>query len=117
MIKVKIVNDFDKCLERHGEEELREDVEYGGHIDPTNPFILKPYDKEKFKDGRVVEFENLKDAEAFRKDAANNIEYTEEYAKTFSQWDWQEIDIDLRIVDSEDNTMLLVISAHDEWRD
>ena len=77
MIKVKIVNDFDKCLEEHGEEELREDMEYGGHIDPTNPFLLKPYDKEEFKDGRVVEFENLRDVETFRKDADNSINYTE----------------------------------------
>ena len=117
MIKVKIVNDFDKCLEEHGEEELREDMEYGGHIDPTNPFLLKPYDKEEFKDGRVVEFENLRDVETFRKDADNSINYTEEHTNTFCQWDWQEIDIYFRISDSEDNTLILIITAHDEWRD
>ena len=117
MIKVKIVNNFDKCLEERGEEDLREDLEFGGHCDPTNPFILKPYDKEKFKDGRVVEFENLRDVEAFRKDAENSIDFTEEHAKTFCQWDWQVIDIELHIDDSEDNTMNLCISAHDEWRD
>ncbi len=116
MIKVKIVNDFDRCLEVYGEKELREDAEFDNGY-ATNPFYLKPYDKEKFKDVRVVEFETLKEIEAFRKDAANNIEYTDEHKNSFSNWDWDSIFVQVHIDDSEDNTMILEITAEDEWRD
>ena len=104
-IKVKIEN----CIQqyKHDEEDYIRDL-YSG---------IAQYDEDKFKDGKVVYFNNLKEVEAFRKEADKTIRYTEEKEKSFSQWDWQVIDIELTIDDTEDNTMNLCISAHDEWRD
>lgn len=104
-IKVKIENCIQKY--KHDEEDYIRDL-YSG---------IMPYDEEKFKDGKIVYFNSLKEVEAFRKEAECTIRYTEEKENSFSQWDWQVIDIELTIDDSEPNTMYLYISAHDEWRD
>ena len=76
---------------------------------------LKTYDEDKFKDGKIVYFNSLKEVVAFIKEAHDTINYTPEKYDTFSDYDWQVIDIVLRIDDSEDNLMLLYINAHDEW--
>lgn len=116
MLKVRIDNDFQKYS---NEElvELKEEAAYGGHYDPANPYCLKPYDEDEFRNERVYEFNTLKEIENFRQEALNSIDWTEEVRKSFSKWDWLIIDIGLQIDSSEDNLMILHISAHAEWRD
>lgn len=113
MVKLRIKNEF----QGFSEEELAKLREYGRCCCPNNPYNLKPYDEEKYKDGRMYEFNTLKDLNTFYKQAQEDIDWTADHARTFGQWDWQELDFDLDIDDSEDNLMVLSISAHDEWRD
>ena len=105
MIKFKISNMFQQFIPDESSD--YRNTYYG----------LKPYDEDKFKDGKIVYFNSLKEVEAFRKEAHDTIDYTPEKYDTFSNYDWQVIDIELSIDDSEDNLMLLCINAHDEWRD
>lgn len=114
MVKLRIVNHFQDYTKEQLEK-LKEDVY--GHGSACNPYYLKPYNEEKYKHGRVYEFNTLKEIKKFVDSADDEIDYTSEHSETFGQWDWQEIDIDLDIDDSEDNLMVLTISAHDEWRD
>ena len=116
MVKLRIENRF-QGLSEEVLAELKEDAEYGCSGCAINPYNLKPYDEEKYKDGRMYEFNTLKDLNAFYKQAKEDIDWREDHACTFGQWSWQELDFDLYIDDSEDNLMVLSISAHDEWRD
>lgn len=77
---------------------------------------IKPYDEEKWKDGSVYEFNTLKEVREFIDSC--DIDFTDEYAeRSFSQWSWEEIDIDYEIGKEEDNLIYLYIGTHDEWRD
>lgn len=117
MIKLRIVNYFQDFTEEMLAE-AKENAEDGFYIcRAINPYNLKPYDEEKYKDGKVYEFDTLKDLNAFYKQAIDDIDYKQDYAETFSTWSWQEVDHELEISDEEDNLMILSISAHDEWRD
>lgn len=109
-IKVKIENLIQQYKNLDDEEDIEDYIRdlYSG---------IAQYDEDKFKDGKVVYFNSLKEVEAFRKEADKTIRYTEEKEKAFSQWSWQVIDIELTIDETEVNTMNLYISAHDEWRD
>lgn len=116
MVKLRIKNEFQGFSEEVLAE-LKEDAGHGCCSDAINPYNLKPYDEEKYKDGRMYEFNTLKDLNTFYKQAMEDIDWTEDHARTFGAWSWQELDLDLDIDDSEDNLMVLFISAHDEWRD
>lgn len=117
MIKLRIVNYFQDFTEEMLAE-AKENAEDGFYIcHAINPYNLKSYDEEKYKDGKVYEFDTLKDLNAFYKQAIDDIDYKQDYAETFSTWSWQEVDHELEISDEEDNLMILSISAHDEWRD
>ena len=116
MVKLRIKNAF----QGFSEEDLavlKMDARNGCCSCPTNPYNLKPYDEEKYKDGRMYEFNTLKDLNTFYEQAQKDIDWKEDHARTFGEWSWQELDFDLYIDDSEDNLMVLSISAHDEWRD
>ena len=83
MITVKIHNMFEEYLrDAEDKEEVKEDAMYG-HAYALNPYNIKEYDTSKFGDGRVMQFNTLKEVEAFRKDAENSIDFTEEHAETF----------------------------------
>lgn len=116
MVKLRIENRFQGFSEEVLAE-LKEDAGYGCSGRAINPYNLKPYDEEKYKDGRTYEFNTLKDLNAFYKQAQEDIDWMEDWKQTFGTWSWQELDLDLDIDDSEDNLMVLSISAHDEWRD
>lgn len=81
-----------------------------GHIK-----TFKPYDKEKWADGKRYKFDTLKEVKEFIDTC--DIDFSEEYKKRFSQWGWWEIDRDLDILTSEDNLIQFHIGAHEEWRD
>ena len=116
MLKVKIDNDFQKYSNEELAE-LKEEATYGGYYYPANPYYLKPYDEDKFRNERVYEFNTLKEIENFRLEASNSISWTEEVCKRFSNWERLKFDIELRIDNSEDNLMIIHISAHAEIRD
>ncbi len=101
-------------------ENVLEDELYYDFYDPnTKEFVKKrrieSYDEKKWKDGSVYEFNTLKEMADFIDSC--DIDFTEEYAKRFGNWSWEEIDIEYYIDKSEDNLMILLISSHDEWRD
>lgn len=116
MVKLRIENEFQRFSEEELAE-LKEEAKYGCRGPAINPYNLKPYDEEKYKDGRTYEFNTLKDLNAFYKQAQKDIDWMKDHAGTFGTWAWQELDLDLDIDDSEDSLMVLSISAHDEWRD
>ena len=109
-MKLKLV------IENQLEEEL-----YTQDYDPTiNDYVrgirrIEPYDEEKWKNGTVYEFDTLK--EMFEFIDSCDIDFTKEYAESFGQWSWEEIDIDYYICPTEYNLMLLRIGSHPEWRD
>lgn len=116
MIKLLIKNRFQKMTE----EDLKcfkEEAEHTQVGCVYNPFYLKEYDKEKWRNGRIYEFNTLKEIKEFYNEAEEEIDYTKEHSDTFSEWTWQVIDITLDIDTSEDNFMVLRIDAYDEWRD
>lgn len=93
---------------------------YYDFYDPNAKDVVKRrrierYDEEKWKDGSVYEFNTLSEMADFIESC--DIGFTEDYGKRFSDWDWEEIDIDYYIDTSEDNLMILLISSHNEWRD
>ena len=117
MVKLRIENLFQRNLTKWLEDYKR-DIECGYHHgDPGNIYYLRPYDEEKYRDGRVVEFNSLKELKFFYEEARNDIRYTDEHEASFNEWSWQVIDLDLSIDESEDNLMILGISAHDEWQE
>ena len=76
---------------------------------------IEPYDEKKWKNGSVREFNTLKEMREFIDSC--DIDFTEKYAENFSNYDWEEIDINYYIDPSEDNLMKLYIGSHREWRD
>lgn len=91
---------------------------YYDFFDPnTMEFVkrrrIERYDEEKWKDGTVYEFNTLKEMADFIESC--DIDFTDDYEKSFSKWSWEEIDIEYRIDTSEDNLMILIISSHREW--
>lgn len=117
MIKLLIQNKFQEDLTEECLNFLKEEAENTHHGKPWNPFYLKDYDKDKWKHGRIYEFNNLKELKEFTDAASDEIEYTDEHYDSFNDWSWQGIDFDLDIDTSEDNLMVLYIDAVDEWRD
>ncbi len=109
MIKLKIKNIFEEI------GTLYNDV----YSTETKNFVMirriEEYDETKWKNNAIYEFNTLKELKHFIDTC--EIDFTEEYAERFDEWSWEEIDRDLYIDDSEDNLMIFVISAHDEWRD
>lgn len=71
-------------------------------------------DLEKIKNGRIYEFNNLKEVKEFIDSC--EIDFTEEYEKHFDEWEWEEIDLTLDISDEEDNLLIYEIEAHTEFR-
>lgn len=93
-------------------------------IDPSGVFakinesdnsLVKPYDTEKWKDGRIYEFDTLREVVEFINSC--DIEFTEEAEADFTNWTWSELDLDHYIDPSEDNLIIFSISMHEEWRD
>lgn len=77
---------------------------------------FEPYDEDKWKDGKIYNFETLKEVINFIDTC--DIDFTDEYAcMEFSTWNWEEIDIDYFINPKEDNRIDLYIGTHQEWRD
>ena len=97
-----------------------EDDLYYDQFDPNlKKFVqnrkIKSYDEKKWKDGSVYEFNSLKEIQEFIDSC--DINFTDEYAKNFNDYNWEEIDINYFIDPSEDNLMRLFIESHKECRD
>lgn len=116
MVKLRIVNEFQNLTEENLAVAKANENVFRGY-GAINPYNLKPYDEEKYKDGKVYDFNTLRDLNAFYEQAIDDIDYKDDYIESFSEWSWQEVDHELKISDEEDNLMILSISAHDEWRD
>ena len=72
-------------------------------------------DLEKIKDGRIYEFNNLKEVKEFIDSC--EIDFTEEYQKHWDEWEWEELDLTLDISNEEDNLLIYEINAHWDCRD
>lgn len=77
--------------------------------------VLEPYDEEKWKNGRIYEFNTLKEVREFTDSC--DIDFTDEYSASFCQWSWEEIDLETYISKDEDNLLIFEINSHEEWRD
>lgn len=106
MITLRIENWFQRNEMATEEDPFHYEVE---------PFEIKPYNREKWKDGKLYEFKTLRDVINFIDSC--DIDFTEECKATFCKWDWKEIDLDYRIDSSEENLIILEISMHEEWID
>ena len=106
LIKVKIKNDIDFI--NHDND---------GAMDPYMPDrrCLKDFDAEVWGDGKTHYFDTLQDAGIFLDSCP--IKFSEEFAKSFSKWDWWELDMECEIDTSEPFTINFTIDMHDEWRD
>lgn len=115
MIKLKIKNWFQK------DADYKEDYDVPGIVggcrvtNDSSPEQVKPYDMDKWKDGRIYEFETLKDVKEFIDSC--DIEFTDEVEEGFCDWSWMGMVFGNYIDPSEDNLMIFEISCHPEWRD
>lgn len=116
MIKLQIVNWFQKSEDY---EEVIGTLPNGGNIYMDHDFEsvdeIKPYDQEKWRDGKEYEFNTLKELKEFTDTC--EIDFKDEVKVRFGNWYWMEIDKNLLIDISEDNKMRFIISCHGEWRD
>lgn len=115
MFRLKIKNWFQKD-ENYEEKIVSVDGTVIGYIcNETYMSSIKPYDMEKWKDGKLYEFKTLKEVKNFIDSC--DIQFTDECVNSFSEWGWQELDMDYYIDDSEENLIIFSISTHQEWRD
>ncbi len=115
MIKLKIDNWFQKPEDY---ERIVGQDPNGGNIYRCHDFansIVAPYDMEKWKDGKEYTFDTLKELQKFVDTC--DIDFKDAVKARFSNRIWTELDRELCIDASEDNTMIFTISCHDEWRD
>lgn len=108
MIKLKIKNWFEECNSVNIQEFSLETKEF------VTIRRIEKYDKEKWKNEAIYEFNTLKELQNFIDTC--DICFTEKYAERFGLWDWEEIDLNLYIDNSEDNLMVFDISSHQECR-
>ena len=100
--------------------ELENGLYYERYNPETNEFVsarrIEQYDENKWKNGSIYEFNTLKEMCEFIDTC--DIDFTSEYANyEFSEWSWEEIDIDYYIDPSKDNLMIMIISSYHEFRD
>lgn len=74
--------------------------------------VVRSYDEEKWKDGRIYEFNTLKEVQEFINTC--DIWFTDEKIDTFNCWTWEEIDKEIWIETCEDNLIVFCISSHEE---
>ena len=75
---------------------------------------VKPFDIEKFGNGRVHKFKTLGEVRNFIRSC--KIEFTDEYRARFSKWNWVEIDGQYWIDGKDMNTIVYAINVHREYR-
>lgn len=99
MIKLRIENYL----------EDRENYDYNG-VEKFND-----WDREKWRNGKIYEFNTLKEIKDFCDSC--DIDFTEEYAKNFGSWEWEEINTEYDIDPNDDNMMIFAIMWSIEFRD
>lgn len=116
MIKVKITNEIETCGRVIYDGRIRLpytiacDYEVYGLI-----CDVKPYDMEKWKNGKIYEFNTLREVNEFIDSC--NLEFTEESIESYTCCDWYNIKIYYRIDQYEDNLINLFITYERESND
>ena len=110
MIKLKIVNWFqkDECYKEQLDDRF-------WRVNESDSDYVKPYNEEKWKDGRIYEFETLREVLNFTESC--DIDFTDEVKNAMCRWTWYELDFEYSIDASEENLMIFDISMHEEYRD
>lgn len=92
---------------------------YNDYIENDRDYLLEEViycDFEKIKDGRIYEFNNLKEVKEFIDSC--EINFTEDYRKNFYEWEyWEKIDVILDISNDEDNLLIYTIDVNGEYID
>ena len=76
---------------------------------------VKPYDMSKWKDGKIYEFNTLREANEFIESC--DLEFTDKSEESYTRYDWYELIIKPYVDPSEDNLIILYISYDREYRD
>lgn len=110
MITLKIKNWFQKDRDYKETDDGR-----FYQVNNSETSYLKPYDEEKWKDGKTYEFETLKDLVHFCDSC--EIEFTDDILNAATDWNWDVLEKKFHIDDSEDNLVIFEIFMYEEWRD